>query len=240
MDVCAPVFSSNVLLSALPPEEIGQLRPLLTHVRWVRGQVVYEAGERIEHVYFVDQGFTSMIAESDNYRDHTGVGLVGREGMLGLPVLFSPEAVSFNQVVVQLPGAARRMTAQALRDGVDGMPVLRRLLFQTLEVSMAQVAQTAACNGRHALVQRLARWLLMAHDRVDGDELTATHGSLAILLGVQRAGVTVAMQALQMTGTLSPRRGRILIHDRSGLKKAACDCYGRIETFATTVASRKL
>ncbi len=116
------------------------------------------------------------------------------------------------------------MTTQALRDGADAMPVLRRLLFQTLEVSMAQVAQTAACNGRHALVQRLARWLLMAHDRADGDELTATQGSLAILLGVRRAGVTVAMQALQVTGTISPRRGRILIHDRSGLKEAACGC----------------
>lgn len=238
MDACAPVFSSNALLSVLPSKEIGQLRRLLTHVRWVNGQVVYEAGERIEHVYFVDQGFASMIAEADGYGNHTGVGLVGREGMLGLLALFDPEAVSFNQMVMQVPGAARRMTAQALRDSVDGMPVLRRLLFQALEVSMAQVAQTAACNSRHALVQRLARCLLMAHDRVDEDELTVTQGSLSVLLGVRRAGVTIAMQALQETGAVSRRRGRILICDRSGLRKAACDCYGRTEAFAATVASR--
>ena len=231
----SPAFSSSALLSLLPPVEINQLRPFLTYVQWVNGQVLHEAGERIEHVYFVEQGLVSLVAMSDNPDAQTEVGLIGREGLIGLPALLDPEPVSFNRAIVQMPGSAHRMTAQALRNGVGVMPVLRRLLFQALNLALAQTAQTAACNSRHDLPQRLARWLLTAHDRVDGDELALTQESLATMLAVQRSGVTVTLGALRQVGAVAQRRGRILIRDRSALEAAACGCYKRIQAFEAVV-----
>jgi len=166
VNILTPIFSDNELLPMLPPAELALLRPLSTRVQLVNGQTLHEAG--------------------------TEVGLIGREGMVGLPVLLDPQAASFNRAMVQMPGTALRLPAQALRDNADALPVLRRLLFQALEVSMAQVAQTAACNSQHSLSQRLARWLLMAHDRVDGNELAMTQEFLSIMLAVRRSGVTVA------------------------------------------------
>ena len=238
MNFIAPVSSNNELLALLPPAELERLRPFLARVQLVNGQVLHEAGERIEQVFFVQQGFVSMIAEADGSNPGTEVGLVGREGMVGLPMLLGSQAVSFNRAMVHMPGMAHRMPAQALRDHAEALPVLWRLLSQALEVSMAQVAQTAACNGQHNLTQRLARWLLMAHDRVDGDDLLLTQEFLSIMLAVQRSGVTVAMQSLQATGAVRQGRGRILVCDRPALKTAACGCYGRIEAFAEAVAAR--
>ena len=240
MDYIAPVFSNNGLLALLPPAELGQLRPLLARVQLVNGQILHEAGERIERVFFVQQGFISMVAEANGSDISTEVGLIGREGMVGLPVLLRSQAVSFNQAMVQVPGIAHRMSAQALRDHAEVLPVLWRLLSQALEVSMAQMAQTAACNSQHSLTQRLARWLLMAHDRVDGDELPLTQEFLSIMLAVRRSGVTVTLQSLQATGAVRRGRGRILVCDRPALEAAACGCYGRVEAFADTVAAQGL
>ena len=238
MATCVPPAHGNELLSLLPPAEAARLHPLLARVRWVNGQGLHEAGERIEHVFFPERGFVSMVAEGDGCQPGTEVGLIGREGLVGVPVLLGPEAVSFHRAVVQAPGCALRMPASALRDSLDALPVLRRLLFGALEVSMAQVAQTAACNGRHGLSHRLARWLLMAHDRVDGDELALTQKALADALGVRRAGVTVALGSLQAAGLVRQRRGRVTICDRPGLEAAACGCHGRVRAFAAAVAAR--
>ena len=238
MNLIAPVFSGNGLLALLPPAELERLRPLLARVHLVDGQILHEAGERIERVFFVQQGFVSMVAEADGGNAGTEVGLIGREGMVGLPVLLGPQAVSFNRAMVQMPGTACRLAAQALRDHADSLPVLRRLLSQALEVSMAQMAQTAACNSQHGLTQRLARWLLMAHDRVDGDKLPLTQEFLSIMLAVRRSGVTVALQSLQATGAVGRGRSRILVCDRPALEAAACGCYGRVEAFAAAVAAR--
>ena len=238
MNILIPIFSDNELLSMLPPAELTLLRPFLTSVRLVSGQTLYEAGERIEHVFFVQQGFVSMVAEADGNNPGTEVGLVGREGMVGLPVLLSSQAVSFNRAMVQMPGTAYRLPAQVLHDHAHALPVLRRLLSDALQVFMAQVAQTAACNSQHSLVQRLARWLLMAHDRVDGDELAITQDFLSIMLVVRRAGVTVASQALVETGAIRARRGRMIVCDRAALEAAACGCYGRVQAFAAVVTAR--
>ena len=238
MNIKAPTFSRNELLSALPLAELEQLRPLLTRVRWVNGQALHEAGERIDQVFFVEAGFVSMVAASDDDgKPGTEVGLIGRESMVGLPALLGSRPVSFDRSIVQMPGAAQRMTAEALRNSVDALPVLRRLLLQALETFMAQVSQTAACNSQHSLVQRLARWLLVAHDRMDGDELPLTQDLLSKVLGVRRSGVTVALQSLQAAGAVSLGRGRILICDRPGLEAAACGCYGRVRAFAEAVAA---
>ncbi len=238
MNCTIPVFSHNELLSMLPPAELGQLRPLLTRVQLVNGQTLHEAGERIGQVFFIEQGFVSMVAEADSSNAGTEVGLIGREGVIGLSVLLSSQAASFNRAMLQMPGIAHRLTAQALRDSLDTLLVLRRLLFQALEVSMAQVAQTVACNGQHSLPQRLARWLLMAHDRVDGDELALTQEFMGVMLAVRRSGVTNALGSLQAAAMVGQRRGHVTICDRPGLEAAACGCYGRVQAFAAAVAAR--
>ncbi len=238
MNLITPMFSHNELLSMLPPAELGQLRPFLTRVQLVNGQTLHEAGERIEQVFFVEQGFVSMVAEADGSSPGTEVGLIGRESMVGLPALLGSQAVSFDRAMVQMPGSAQRLAAQALRDSADALPVLSKLLLQALEVSMAQVAQTAACNSQHTIAQRLARWLLMAHDRVDGDELLLRQNFLAKMLAVRRAGVAGALASLQTAGVISQRRGRILVCDQAGLEAAACGCYGRVQAFTATVAAR--
>ena len=228
----------NKLLSALPRTELAQLRPWLTRVRWVNGQRLYEAGERIAQVFFVEEGFASIVAQADGSGNGVEVGLIGREGMVGYPVLFDPEAASYNRAMVQMQGSALRMSASALCDNLDALPVLRRLLFQALEVSMAQVAQTAACNSQHRLLHRLARWLLLAHDRMDGDELALTQEILSIMLGVRRSGITIALGLLQAAAVIDQRRGHVIICDRPGLEAAACGCYGRVQAFTAAVAAR--
>jgi len=233
----APRSSLNEVLSMLPPAELERLRPHLRRVQLVNGQNLCEAGERIDQVFFVEEGFVSMVAEADGDDIGTEVGLIGREGIVGLPALLGSRPVSFDRAMVQMPGTAQRMTAEALRDGLDALPTLRQFLLQALEAFMAQVSQTAACNSRHNLTQRLARWLLMAHDRVDGDELPLTQEFLSKMLAVRRSGVTVALQSLQIAGAVSQRRGRILICDRPGLEAASCGCYGRVRAFAEAVAA---
>ena len=239
MNFITPKTSHNELLSMLPPAEMERLRPHLARKQLVNGQNLYEAGENIGQVFFVGQGYVSMVAEADGGKG-TEVGLIGRESMVGLPVVLGPEAVSFNRAMVQSPGEAVRLPAQVLHDNAGHLPVLWRLLSQALEVFMAQVAQTAACNSQHALAQRLARWLLMAHDRVDGDELTMTQEFLSVMLAVRRSGVTIASQALVATGAIGVGRGRMTVCDRPALEVAACGCYGRVKAFTEAVAARNI
>jgi len=218
--------------------ELEPLRLLLTRVRWTNGQALYEPGERIEHVYFVEEGLASVVAEADDANSRVEVGMAGPESMAGLSALLDPETTPFNRVFVQMAGVAYRMTAPALLESVVTMPTLRRLLFRALDASMAQVAQTAVCNSRHSLPERLARWLLFAHDRVDGDELPLTQAFLSVMLGVRRSGVTIALGTLQMAGFVQRRRGRVVVCDRAGLEAAACDCYGRVQAFVAILAAR--
>ena len=238
MNFITPPFSNNELLSMLPSDELILLRPLLTKVQLVKGQILHEAGERIEQMFFVQQGFVLMVAEADGNNPSNEVGLIGREGMVGLPVLLHPQAVSFNRTMVQVPGAAHRLPAQVLHEYAYALPVLRRLLSEALQMFMAQVAQAAACNGQHSLAQRLTRWLLMAHDRMDGDKLVFTQEFLGIMLAVQRVGVRNALRSLHAAGLVDQRRGRITIRDRPGLEAAACGCYGRVQAFAAIVTAR--
>ena len=207
-------------------------------MRWVNGQGLHEASERIDQVFFVEQGFASIVSHADSGSSGVEVGLIGREGMVGYPVLLSPQAVSYNRSMVQTPGGALRMSASALRGNLDALPVLRRLLSDALLVFMAQVAQTAACNSQHSLTQRLSRWLLLAHDRVEGDELALTQDFLGIMLAVRRAGVTTALGSLQAATVIDQRRGYIIICDRPGLEATACSCHKRLQAFAAAAADR--
>jgi CRP-like cAMP-binding protein len=226
----------NEILAALPPDEIGRLRPLLTRVRLANGQGLHEPGKPIGVVFFIESGFASMMAGTDDAASSIEVGLIGREGMTGLATLSGPDVVPFNRVMVQMPGAAYCMPAPALRDHAEAMPMLDLLLTRALAALMAQVSQTAACNSRHTLRQRLARWLLLAHDRADGDELPLTQEFLSVMLAVRRPGVSVTMAGLQAAGLVRHTRGRVLIGDRSALEGAACGCYSRVKAYTATLA----
>jgi CRP-like cAMP-binding protein len=225
----------NEILAALPTDELERLLPLLTRVQWENGQPIQEREQPIEHMYFVEKGFASMVAEADGAVE---VGLAGREAMIGFAALVDPHAVSFNRVFVQTPGGAFRIAASDMRANIHAMPHLHLLLFRALQAQMAQGAQTAACNVQHRLPERLARWLLLAHDRTEGNELLLTQTFLAVMLAVRRSGVTKAAAALQRDGLIENYRGRIVITDRPGLEAAACDCYKRVRQFIALISRR--
>ncbi len=228
-----PMFR-NQILQTLPAGELRRLRPYLTRVRLINGDVLHRAGNQIEYAFFVEQGFVSLVAEADGIESRVEVGLVGRESVVGSSVLLAADAASYVQAMVQMSGTAYCIPAATLHASLDQAPVLRRFMRQALEASIVQLAQTAACNSRHTLPERLARWLLMAHDRLDGNELPMTQELLAIMLAVRRPGITIAVNALQAAGLLRHSRGRITICDRPGLEAAACTCYKRMLIFGNS------
>lgn len=233
-----PAMFRNEILAALPATELERLRPLLTRTAWITGQTLMEPGRAIEHVFFPEQGVVSMVAEAELSGGRIEVGMVGRETMLGLLAMLGPEAQPFNRALVQVPGSAHRMGAHALRENIGTMPALRRLIGHAVQAAVAQVSQTAVCNVRHTLPQRLARWLLAVHDRVDGDELPLTQEFLSLMLAVRRPGITTAVGALQATGLIRNGRGRIVICDRIGLETATCSCYGIVKSFTASLAGK--
>ncbi len=168
-------------------------------------------------------GWISMVCTLDD-GSQTEVGLVGREGMVGLPLIAGVDD-GFEEAFVQANGQALQMDAGALRRSLDEMPPLRSLLLRYTEAMRNKATQLAACNGRHDLEQRLARWLLMAHDRSDGDELPVTQEFLAMMLCVYRPSVTVAAGILQRAGIIRYTRGQISVLDRAALEATSCDCY---------------
>jgi CRP-like cAMP-binding protein len=218
------VFPRNRLLTALPPGDLAELLPQFQPVELAIRQVLHEPGKAIGSVYFVETGWVSMLAYMED-GDAAEVGLVGREGMVGLPILLGGDSADL-EAMVQATGTALRMDAAALRQALERIPTLRTLLLRYVLLHHEQVTRTAACNGRHQIEQRLARWLLMAHDRADGDQFPMTHEFLSMMLGVRRAGVTVAAGVLQKAGLIRYGGGKLQVTDRPGLEAVTCECYG--------------
>ncbi len=177
----------------------------------------------VEAVYFVDSGWVSLVTSLEDGAQ-AEVGLIGREGMVGLPLVTGVDT-AFVEAFVQADGSAQRMQARAFRAALEEEPALRALLLRYLEAMTSQVSQTAACNGRHDLEQRLARWLLMAHDRAGTDEFQITQEFLALMLCVYRPSVSVVASTLQRAGMIRYGRGHMTVLDREALEAAACDCY---------------
>jgi len=230
----------NRILQTLPVGELRRLRPYLTRVRLIGGDVLHQAGDPIEYAFFVEQGFVSLVAHADANESRVEVGLIGRESVVGSSLLLAADTVSYVQSMVQVPGTAYCVPAVTLHASLKQAPTLRQLMRQALEASIVQLAQTAACNSRHTLPERLARWLLMAHDRIDGNELPVTHEILAVMLAVRRPGITIALGTLQTAGLLRHSRGRIEICDRPRLEAAACTCYERVRRFIEIGANLRL
>lgn len=223
----APVIR-NRLLASLSPETLDQLRPSLTLVTLVSGQVLHERDSRIDDVFFMEQGIASLSADTFDH-GQVEVGLTGWEGMVGASVLLNPNAAAVHRAFIQIPGSAFRMGARALRQAVERSPELRDRCLRYVQFLMVHMAQSAACNARHEVPERLGRWLLLCHDRVVGDELPLTQEFLSRMLGVRRAGVSVAASVLQVGGLISQSRGRVTVLDRAGLEAAACDCYRLVQ-----------
>ena len=221
-----PASVRNRLLASLPPDVLAQLLPKLSHVVLTMRQGLHAPDEPIEAVYFPEAGMLSMVTNLDD-GVQAEVGIVGPEGMLGASLLSGIET-SFVEAMVQMPGTAWRMGAREFRRELDANAPLRTLLLRYNEALHAQVTQTAACNGRHGLEQRLARWLLMAHDRVEGDELPLTQEFMAMMLGVHRPSITVTAGILQRAGLIRHSGGRITVLDRPSLEAASCECYGAV------------
>jgi CRP-like cAMP-binding protein len=218
-----PVPVANSVLIALPNKEYRCLLAGLEPVTLTYGEVLYEPGEPIQHVYFPNNSLVSLLTTVSGHQA-LEVGLVGWEGMLGVPLALGFEA-SPVRAVVQATGTALRMkSARFLKEFRDN-PSLQRELYRYSHLLTAQVAQTAACNRFHRVPVRLARWLLMTRDRVLSDRFYLTHGFLADMLGVQRSAVTLAAGALQRRKLIDYRRGDITILDRRGLQAASCECY---------------
>ena len=221
-----PRVTHNRLLASLSPDALAGMLPTLHLVALRPGQPIYTPGAAMAAVYFPAAGMVSLIANLDD-GVQAEVGAVGREGMLGGSIL-SGVGTSFTEATVLTPGAAWRMTSADLRRGLEASPHLGPLLSRYGEALQAQVMQTSACNALHTLEQRLVRWLLMAHDRNDGDELALTQELMATMLGVQRPTVTVAAGVLQRAGLIRYARGRLTVLDRPGLEAASCECHGAI------------
>ena len=213
----------NRLLAALPPDVVSRLMPRLRSVQLSVRNRLMEPNAEIEAVYFVESGWVSLVTLLEDGAE-AEVGIVGREGMVGLPLVTGVDT-AFVEAYVQADGTAQCMDAGSFRRFMDEEPEFRRLLFRYLEAMIGHITQTAACNGRHGLEQRLARWLLMAHDRAEGDNLQITQEFLSMMLCVYRPTVSVAARSLQRAGIIRLGRGRITVLDREGLEASACDCY---------------
>jgi CRP-like cAMP-binding protein len=217
----------NSLLAALPRKSYLRLLPGLTPVDLVFGEVLYEPGQKIEHVYFPTQSLISLLTLVEGHLA-LEVGLVGWEGMVGFPLALGVEASPVRSLV-QGAGPALRMSAARFRSELRRSPPLQRELYRYVNTMMAQISQTAGCNRFHVVEPRLARWLLMTRDRVRSGEFRMTHEFLSHMLGVRRVGVTEAASALQQRNLIEYTRGSIKILDHRGLEKAACACYESVK-----------
>ncbi|MEQ1516012.1 MAG: Crp/Fnr family transcriptional regulator [Usitatibacteraceae bacterium] len=218
---------ANRVLAALSRKEYQSLLPMLEPVTLAFGDVLYEPGAPIRHVYFPHDCLVSLLTSVDSVRA-AEVGLVGAEGMIGVPVVLGI-AVSPFLAVVQGGGNALRMKTADFRREFTKSVTLQRELFRFTHLLMTQVAQTAACNRFHVVTQRLARWLLMTRDRVQSNEFILTQEFLARMLGVRRVGVTEAASGLQKRKLIRYSRGTITILDQKGLEATACGCYGLVK-----------
>ena len=215
------------MLAALPSKDYRRIEDDLVSVSLDFGDVLHEARRPIRHVYFPNDCFVSLLTTVGPGKA-AEVGLVGSEGMIGLPIALGVN-MSPMLAVVQGAGTAMRMKASRFRAELNDNTALQRELFRFTHQLMSQVAQTAACNQFHVVNMRLARWLLMTRDRVKSDEFRLTHEFLGKMLGVRRVGVTTAAGSLQKRKLISYSRGNITILDRKGLEACACDCYGVIK-----------
>lgn len=221
------IQSGNRLLATLPREEYARLLPHLETVSLPFEQVLYESRQLIEHVYFPNHGVVSLLTILE---DGTAaeVGLVGSEGMVGLPLFLGVDTAPLRSIV-QAPGDALRMQADVFKDLINSVTPFHGLLQRYTHALMIQTAQSAACNNYHSVEQRCCRWLLMYRDCLGSDQFPLTQKFLSQMLGVRRASITVAASKLQRAGLIHYNHGKMMILNPEGLESCACECYGIVK-----------
>jgi CRP-like cAMP-binding protein len=215
------------LLSALPRKDYQKLLAVLEPVKLSFGEILYESHAQIRYVYFPTDSFVSMLTTVGAGRA-AEVGLIGSEGMIGIPMALGV-AVSPFRALVQGGGAAMRLTTAEFRRNFRKCVPLQREVFLFTHLLMIQIAQTAACNRFHVVTERMARWILMTRDRVNSNEFPITQEFLALMLGVRRVGVSIAMSGLRERKLILYRRGTITILDHGALLATACGCYKTVK-----------
>ena len=219
--------SNNGLLSSLSTDDFNLLGPHLKSVTLGLRKYLERPNRRIDAVYFPEGGFASVVAVQSNGKQ-VEVGLIGREGMTGLPIVLGNHR-SPHATYVQIPGTGKCIPATELRKATQTSVSLRDSLLKFVQVFSVQTTHTAVCNAQSRLDVRLARWLLMAHDRIGDDTIPLTHEFLSIMLGVRRPGVTEALHALRKQGLISYGRGQIAVENRKGMERTAGEAYGTPE-----------
>jgi CRP-like cAMP-binding protein len=217
----------NHLLAALPIEEFERLAPDLELVTMPLGEVLYESGGQLRHVYFPTTSIVSLLYVMQNGAS-AEIAVVGNEGLLGVSLFMGGETTP-SRAVVQSNGHGYRLAGQLLKDEFNRAGPLLRLLLRYTQALITQMSQTAVCNRHHSVEQQLCRWLLLSLDRLPTNTLTMTQELISNMLGVRREGVTEAARRLQAAGLIRYSRGRIEVLDRPGLERAVCECYGVVK-----------
>ena len=224
----AQSYTRNLLLGACSTTDFALLQPDLTRVDLAMKQPLYSPGEVIEQVYFLEGGLGSVVAQQEDGIE-IEVGILGLEGLSGASILLGVDRSPHRCFMQLAPATALSIPAEALVRACDESRSLRKLLLVYVQCTIVQAAQTAASNGNHELPGRLARWLLMCHDRVEGDEVAITHELLGMMLAVRRSGVTIALHTLEGASAIKSRRGLVTITNRERLLEIADGSYGHAE-----------
>ena len=223
----SPERSSNHLLAALPEAEWQRWLPELESVDMPLGQVLYESGSTLSHVYFPITSIVSLLYVMEDGAS-AEIAVVGNEGIVGIS-LFMGGGSTPSRAVVQSAGRGLRLKAQMMKDEFNKNGPVLHLLLRYTQALITQMSQTAVCNRHHSLDQQLCRWLLLSLDRLQGDELVMTQELIANMLGVRRGGVTEAALRLQEAGLIRYARGHITVLDRAGLERRTCECYSVVK-----------
>ncbi len=217
------IVTENEILNALPEEDFARISAHLQAVELPSGRFLYQSLQPITHVYFPNDAVASIVANTSAGRS-TEVGIIGREGAVGLDVLMSVDA-SPNECMIQIPGDGWRIPTAAIRDEFKLGGAVHVSFLRFIHKLIIQISQTTLCNRLHPIEERLSRWLLMSHDRVNGDEISLTQEFIATMLGVHRPIVSISAGILQAKGYIKYSRGHIIVLDRQGLEKLTCECY---------------
>jgi CRP-like cAMP-binding protein len=232
-----PPGNGNLLLAALPAEEYERILRTLDTVPLKLKSVLHRAGEPIEHVYFPGGGFCSMVAVLKD-GGMVEVATIGREGMVGVSAVLDGNPVSSTSMVQGETDTCYRMKADAFRREMDRRGVFYELLTHYAQALVGFIMQSTACNAVHSVEQRLARWLLMARDRMGSDEFPLTQEFVAMMLGASRPTVTIVASTLQKAGLITYHRGHLTIVDRKKLEAASCECYRTTTDLLKSVTER--
>jgi CRP-like cAMP-binding protein len=219
--------TTNHLLAAIPQIELQRWAPLLEPVELPLGQVLYESGRALGHVYFPSSSIVSLLFVLEN-GESAEIAVVGNEGVVGIALFMGGETTP-SRAVVQSAGRSYRLPARAIKESFNRNGPVMHLMLRYTQALITQMAQTAVCNRHHTLDKQLCRWLLLSLDRLRGNELVMTQELIANMLGVRREGVTEAALRLQAAGLIRYARGRITILDRPGLEARTCECYAVVK-----------